>query len=170
MTETSTPLFRGASPSGRGWELLRQQLVPRDGDASFEEVREELAVRDAVARYFYAFDQGDLEATMAMFVDEAELESPRGTVRGKEAVRAAYVDMMAAAHHRFHYLSNQVVRLSADLREAVVTSYHYALLAPTAGPPKVLGGIIADRLLKTSGGWRFAHRTTTVELSYDLDV
>jgi uncharacterized protein (TIGR02246 family) len=170
MTEVGAQLFREGSLDHPGWELIRQQMVPPEREASLEDLREQQAVRDAVTRYYYAWDQGDLDAVVAMFTDDCVLTTDRGTARGREAVREYYETTFQAANHRLHYITNQVVRLADDRREALVTSYHYALLQPTSGPPKAVGGVAADRLVKTEGRWKLAERTASIDVSFELHV
>lgn len=170
MPEVGAQLFREGALRGPAWELIRQQMVPPERPASLEDLREEQAVRDAVTRYYYAWDQGDLDAVVAMFTGDCVLTTERGAVRGPEAVREHYEATFRAAQHRLHYITNQVVRLAAGGREALVTSYHHALLQPTAGPPKAVGGVAADRLVKTEGHWRIAERTASIDVSFELHV
>jgi uncharacterized protein (TIGR02246 family) len=168
MSENPSNLFAPSAFTGAAWDHVRDHAASARGEATLEGIREELAVRDAIARYFYAFDGGDLDATMAMFIDDCELINARGTVQGRGAVREAYEAMVQSTPHRLHYNSNQVVRLSADRREAVVTSYHHAIVESADGPPKALGGTIADRLVKTDDGWKFAARFTSADFTVEL--
>jgi uncharacterized protein (TIGR02246 family) len=167
MTGLGTGVFTAGSHTGPPWELIRQQMVPSER-SSLEDLREELDVRDAVTRYYYAWDQGDLDATLAMFTDDCVLETVHGTMQGREAARQHYEERIRAAPHRFHYINNQVVRLSADRREALVTSYHHAILDAVSGPAKAVGGVSADQMVKTEGGWRIAARTASIDFSFDV--
>jgi uncharacterized protein (TIGR02246 family) len=167
MTDLGAGLFTEGAHTGPAWELIRQQMVPSER-ASLEDLREELAVRDAATRYYYAWDQGDLDATLAMFTDDCVLTTAHETVQGRAAAREHYVERIRAAPHRFHYITNQVVRLSADRREALVTSYHHAFLDSVSGPAKAVGGVTADQMVKTDSGWKIAARTASIDFSFEL--
>jgi uncharacterized protein (TIGR02246 family) len=170
MTDLGAQLFREGALDGPGWELIRQQMATPERAASLQDLLEDRAIRDAIARYYYAWDQGDLDAMLAMFTDDCVVMAERGPVRGQEAVREHYEATFQATPHRLHYITNQVVRLAADRQEALVTSYHYALLQPTSGPPKAVGGVTADRMAKTGSGWQIAERTASIDVSFELHV
>jgi uncharacterized protein (TIGR02246 family) len=164
-------LFRPTAGSGAVWDLAREQLSgPRSSDASLDALREELAVREALARYTYSFDSGDLDAVMTFFTDDCAVTDRHGTTHtGTDEVRANYKQMIDTIQRRFHLWSNVVIRLSDDLQDAWRIAYFYAYLAPTSGPPQAVGGPIVDHMVKRDGQWRIRERSVTVDLEHTVD-
>jgi hypothetical protein len=162
------PFLAGAQ-TGPGWDAINEQLArPRNQRPTLDEVREELAVRDMVARYVYTFDQGDLEGVLQFFTDDCVISSPRGSVSGSVENRANYEHLIGDYRHRQHFLTNVVVRLFDGLREGVVTCYHQAVLQPEEGSAGMVGGVLVDRVVKVGGGWKIAARTSTIDLAYEV--
>jgi ketosteroid isomerase-like protein len=129
-----------------------------------------LAVREALARYTYSFDRGDLEAVMTFFTDDCVVTDRHGTRHsGPAEVRANYKRLIDSVKGRFHLWSNVVVCLSDGLREASRIAYFYAHLATAGGPPQALGGPIVDHLVKQDGEWRIRERSVTVDLEHTVD-
>jgi len=154
------------------WDLARDQLSrPRSTDASLDELREELAVREALARYTYSFDQGDLDGVLTFFTDDSVVIDRHGkTHTGFDEVRANYKRLIETTHRRFHLWTNVVVRFSEGLREAWQIAYFHAYLEPLGGPPQALGGRAADHMVKRDGQWRMRQRSVSVDLDYALDA
>jgi ketosteroid isomerase-like protein len=172
MTDTRSSLFLPTAGSGAVWDLAREQLSrPRSTDASLDELRQELAIREALARYTYSFDGGDLDAVMTFFTDDSAVTDRHGTTHtGFDEVRANYQRLIETTHRRFHLWTNVVVRLSDGLREAWRIAYFHAYLEPIGGPPQALGGAVADHMVKRDGEWRMRERSVSVDLDYALDA
>jgi uncharacterized protein (TIGR02246 family) len=170
MTDTISPVFLPTAGSGAAWDLAREQVSrPRSSDASLDELREELAVQEALALYTYSFDQGDLEAVLTFFTDDCSVTDRHGnTHTGPDELRANYDQMIRTVHRRFHMWSNVVVRLDDGLQEAWRIAYYYAYLAQIGEPPRAVGGPVADHLLKWNGKWRIRERHVAVDLDHAL--
>jgi uncharacterized protein (TIGR02246 family) len=171
MTDTRSPVFLPTAGSGAAWDLTHEQLSrPRSREASLDELREELALREALARYTYSFDQGDLDAVMTFFADDCVVTDRHGTTHtGTDEVRANYKRLIETTHRRFHVWSNVVVRLADDLREARRVAYFYACLAPVGATPQAVGGPLVDHMVKQDGDWKIRERTVGVDLDYAID-
>src|SRR5215211_6560375 len=104
MTDTRSPVFLPTAGSGAAWDLAREQLSrPRSSDASLDALREELAVREALAQYTYSFDSGDLDAVMTFFTDDCVVTDRHGTTHtGPDEVRANYKRLIGTVDRRFH--------------------------------------------------------------------
>jgi ketosteroid isomerase-like protein len=172
MTDTCSALFVPTAGSGAAWDLAREQLSrPRSTDASLDELREELAVREALARYTYSFDQGVLDAVMTFFADDCAVTDRHGTTHtGTDEVRANYKKLIETTPRRFHVWSNVVVRLADDPREAWRVAYFYAYLAPIGATPQAVGGPLVDHMVKQDGDWKIRERTVGVDLEYAIDA
>ncbi len=170
MTDIRSSLFLPTAGSGAVWDLARKQLSrPRNTEASLDELREELAVREALARYTYSFDQGDLDAVMTFFTDDCVVTDRHGTIhKGIDEARANYAKLIDTVPRRFHVWSSVVVRLSDGLQDGWRISYFYAYLEPTGEPPEAVGGPVVDRMVKVNGEWRIRERSVTVDLDYAL--
>jgi uncharacterized protein (TIGR02246 family) len=170
MTDTRSPLFAPTAGSGPVWDRAREELSrPRSRDASIDELREELAVREALARYTYSFDGGDLDAVMTYFADDCATMDRHGmTHTGRDAVRANYKKMIESIPRRFHVWTNVVVRLSDGLQGGWRIAYFYAYLDAVGEPPHAVGGVVADQMVKEDGDWRIRERSVTVDLDHAL--
>jgi uncharacterized protein (TIGR02246 family) len=170
MTDTRSSLFLPTAGTGATWDLAREQLShSRNGDASLDQLREELALREALARYTYAFDQGELDAVMSFFADECAVTDRHGvTHTGTDEVRANYKRLIETTHRRFHVWTNVVVRLSDGLRDAWRIAYFYACLEPRGETAHAVGGPVTDHMVKQDGEWRIRERSVSVDLDYEL--
>jgi ketosteroid isomerase-like protein len=171
MTDTRSPLFLPTAGSGAAWDLTREHLSrPRSSEASLDELREELALNEALARYTYSFDQGELDAVMTFFSDDCFVTDRHGTTHtGTDEVRANYKKLIETTHRRFHVWSNVVVRLADGLREAWRIAYFYAYLAPIGATPQAVGGPLVDHMVKQDGDWKIRERTVGVDLDHALN-
>jgi hypothetical protein len=165
MTEATVPVFLSTAFSGPAWDRARGQLSQsRSGDASLDEVREELVLRDLFARYTYILDQGDVDALMTYFTDDCILKNPRGTCRGTAEIRANYEKLLRPTDRRLHWWSNVMTRVSDDLRHGWVTSYFYSLHQPVDEPFRTAAGLVADEWVKLDDAWRICDRAITVDI------
>jgi ketosteroid isomerase-like protein len=170
MTDTRSSLFLPTAGTGATWDRAREQLShSRNGDASLDQLREELALREALSRYTYAFDQGELDAVMTFFAYDCAVTDRHGvTHTGTDEVRANYKRLIETTHRRFHVWTNVVVRFSDGLREGWRIAYFYAYLAAVDEPPHAVGGVVADHMAKEGGEWRIRERSVTVDLDHAL--
>jgi len=170
MSEDHSEGFLPNAHAGPAWERARELLVqPYRDDASLAAVREEMAVRDLLHRYHYSWDQRDLDGILGHFTDDCVITDQGGvTTAGIAAIRARYERQMETTDHRFHLLSNIIVRLAADLRSGEVTWYHYAVLQKAGALPLGHGGLVADRVVKRDGEWKISARSTGVDLIHPI--
>ena len=90
--------------------------------------------------------------------DTHELRGPAAIVAFLTSTKASLAASSSAAGRIRHHVSS--LRLTFASPDAVrATSYFLAVTA--AGPDH--WGLYRDRLVRSGGGWRFAHRATVVE-------
>lgn len=122
-----------------------------------------LGIMDLFARYTWAYDRGDADAYAEAFVEDGEMGSGDGAVKG----RAAIVDMIKTyfarrgadgwQHHNDH--------LHIEMKDgrAVVHSYWIVLEHIVDGDthrPRTLGFYVTE-CVKKDGVWYIARRVTT---------
>ena len=126
-----------------------------------------LAILEQIARYSYAWDDRDLEAYIALFVEGASFvvdpELPGGpsvNATGHEAIRAWARERMDARkpgvqvrHHQSGTLFDELGEDQARTRTMLLTSR----VGPDGEPPG--SGVYYDEWRRTAEGWRFAKRT-----------
>ena len=126
-----------------------------------------LAILEQIARYSYAWDDRDLEAYIALFVEGASFvvdpELPGGPsvdATGHEAIRTWARERMDARkpgvqvrHHQSGTLFDELGEDQARTRTMLLTSR----VGPDGEPPG--SGVYYDEWRRTAEGWRFAKRT-----------
>jgi ketosteroid isomerase-like protein len=167
MAEATSEVFLKSAYTGAGWEPTRRILEnPRKDGASLEELREEMAIRDLVARFNHAIDLHDFDGMMRCLTDDCVVTTSRGTVSGIEAVRKDYEEHFSEVR-RFHVWSNVVVQLSDDLRSGGVTSNFFAIQARDEGAVGV-GGVLAQKVRKENGSWKIYEREGSADLKCQI--
>ena len=126
-----------------------------------------LAILEQIARYSYAWDDRDLDAYIALFVEDASFvvdpELPGGpsvNATGHEAIRVWARERMDARkpgvqvrHHQSGTLFDELGEDQARTRTMLLTSR----VGPDGEPPG--SGIYYDEWRRTAEGWRFTKRT-----------
>jgi hypothetical protein len=106
---------------------------------------------------------------MVQFVtDDCVWTNPRGTLAGAQAIRADYAEHFSVSSRRSHVWSNVIVRLSDDLRSGGAASNFFAVLETDGKPPRLVGGLAADQLVKRDGEWKICVRNVTANFSVNL--
>lgn len=115
-------------------------------------------IRDIIAAYAQALDDGRTDDVVATFCPDATVSLP-GTdvIRGHDAIRAAYAAMTPRRPQR-HVVTNTVVS-EVDDHTAKATSDVLVLGRGEAGWVVHLVGRYTDDLRLIDGGWRFAARS-----------
>lgn len=153
---------------------IHQKLVslPVNRGGSLEErthsLEDELSVIDTLARYTYFYDGNDLDSTMTVFHQDCLLVNPRGTYRGKEAVRRNYAYLISQRKFGFHYASNIATRILEGGQEGWMTAYYYYIEVAKDGSMSATGGTYADRLVKVDGKWEIIERRITYNYRHAL--
>ena len=123
---------------------------------------DDAAIRNVVARLAQLADEGDLEEYTGLFADDALWEMPGAAIRGRENLLAGAIERRAAGtvgpgSNTRHVITTQAV--SVDGNEATSDAYWQFWVNTAAEPSVALFGTYRDRLVRTEGGWKLAHRT-----------
>lgn len=124
---------------------------------------DKVEIVEVLARFDLAVDSADIEAYVALFTENAVLETNGTTARGHEALRALFVEETTLARGRRHLSLNPVV-LSTEGDSATATSYLVVIEAEKA-PAVVASGVFFDTLQRVDGRWKLARRKLVVDPS-----
>lgn len=126
-------------------------------------IEDRLAILDLTIRYAWAIDSRSWSQLDDVFAPDATAEltdplSSRDAI--KERVRRALEPLDASQH----FVSNHRVRVHGDsgFCECYVLAQHVRRSTP-GSRTYIVGGRYEDRLVRTSQGWRIAHRKLVVD-------
>ena len=124
-------------------------------EESWKRIGDQLAIRELVARYNYAIDEGRPEEWVATFVPEGTFESSAlGTHTGTDALLNFAHGYIAAFTGR-HCTSDFVIDVDGD----DARSRCYLIAVNNAAAPIIsTTAVYEDVLRRTPDGWRFVHR------------
>lgn len=136
--------------------------------------RDRAEIEDLMARYLFAMDWNDFDTYADLFTEDGTLEFARGTVTGRENIRAAarefkqavagiYTDVDGKPAVLRHVLCHSVIRVEGD------RAWHTGLWFETANdgarhssgrltPTLGTFGIYEDELVRVAGEWKFSYR------------
>lgn len=119
------------------------------------------AIRDLLARYTYNGDRGRVTELAACFADEGVLEYPGDRAQGPEAIAAALGNGSGTRNPALtfvrHHITNPLIEVNGD----AATARSYFAVHCDIGLDH--SGTYSDRLVRTAGGWRIAHRLVRVD-------
>src|SRR5579875_1883053 len=151
------------------WAPFRRQVArPAAGGASeqrLQRIEDEQAVRDLIAQYAFSYDSADVDGVMALFTDDAVLVNARGTFSGRQAIDDNYRWVNAQRTAGFHFITNSIVRVDDDGRQAWLTAYFQSWAVDLVGEQRALLGTYAMRLVKHHGAWMIADCRITGDIS-----
>ncbi|HVU72587.1 MAG TPA: nuclear transport factor 2 family protein [Mycobacteriales bacterium] len=123
---------------------------------SFAEVAE--SVRNTIAAYTHALDDGRVDDVVATFWPEASIDlAGMGAHEGEDALRAAYTKWKPRGAQRHLVLNTHITSWSET--EASATSDVVFLFRGEAGWAVHMVGRYTDELRQRGGEWRFSRRT-----------
>jgi hypothetical protein len=132
--------------SGAGW------MQAQSGAGSLT-AQDYIDIQQLYARYNWAIDAGDVEAYVALYTPDGSFN----TFNGADGLRT-FMKGRAAGTRR-HWNSNLVITPSPEGANGKV---YLALVDVALKPPAISAAArYEDRLVKTSGGWRFKSRKTS---------
>ena len=122
---------------------------------------DDAAIRNVVARLAILADEGDLDEYVDLFTDDARWDMPVGELQGRENLLAGAIERRAAGtvgpgSNTRHVITTQAVAVDGD--EAASDSYFQFWVNTATEPSIALFGTYQDRLVRTGGGWKLAHR------------
>jgi hypothetical protein len=119
---------------------------------------DQIEIRELVARYNYAIDEGRPEEWVSTFVPDGTFESAAlGSHTGPDALLAFATGYIAAVEGR-HCTTDFVVEVDGD--DARSRCYLIAV-NNSAAPIVSTTAVYEDVLRRTTDGWRFVHRKVT---------
>ena len=145
--------------------------------AALQEAIDKLAIGELQSRYMYALDWRDPDLFASLFTENAILEWAEGKAKGRDEIRAASAQMRAfysklaegsapkKPPRLRHFVTNRVFEINGD--HARSWAYWLDLNNDNVQRwPYVAGyGYYVDDLVRTAGGWRFARRQVTNEIT-----
>jgi len=123
-------------------------------------LEEKDAIREVLAQYCFALDEGRFDDMAALFTEDGTWDTAFGSATGRpaivELVKAIRARAPASAPRGIHMVANVVIAL--DGARARVRS-NWTVVQNSADGPKVgSGGGYADEMIKQDGRWRFELR------------
>jgi SnoaL-like domain len=128
-----------------------------------DEIADRLAIVDVTIAYCWALDTREFDALDDVFTPEATAVLAAPELHGVEAIKRRIETALTKLDDSQHMVSNHDVRVDGDT--ATCRCYLHAQhvrRAASGGPNYVIAGRYEDRLVRTTAGWRIAHRTLTV--------
>jgi 3-phenylpropionate/cinnamic acid dioxygenase small subunit len=133
---------------------------------TIEEIADRLAIADVLYRYATALDTRDWELLREVFMPDAvtEYEGDVGSFTGVDQTIAIVSEYLGGYDATQHLISNIVVDVDGDVAQSTcyLHAEHYMTNQRIGGNTLEIGGTYRDRLVRTDGGWRIAHRYLAV--------
>ena len=134
--------------------------------------QDRIAVEDVMARYVWAVDSLDPEGYVAVFTEDAVIDSNGSISKGHQEIRKIVTSLMQRrddnrakglpTSNLYHVISNVRITFPKD-GEAVHQSYWQTVRRDEDGKMTAAAmGRSEDRLVKRSGKWLIQSRTLTV--------
>ncbi|MGA8399926.1 MAG: nuclear transport factor 2 family protein [Stellaceae bacterium] len=123
-------------------------------------LEEKDAIREVMARYCFALDDGRFADMAALFTEDGTWQTFFGKATGRKAIAEFAAGLRA---HRtenpraIHHVTNIVITL--DGNTAKVRSNWTTVQNSPEGPKIGSGGAYDDDMVKLGGGWFFKYRT-----------
>jgi len=128
-------------------------------EATVRSLADEAAIRDLARRYAHCVWQKDAAGAIALFAEDAEMDTgDRPVIRGRAALLKAYDEMFAASELR-PTVHNHVIDLHGD--DAAGACY-LDLRAVIDGKDMIGAGYYHDRYVRTGETWKFQSRKLTM--------
>ena len=142
-----------------------------------EAATDKLEIGELQSRYMFALDWREPDLFASLFTEDAVLEWAEGHAAGRDAIRAACVQMREfysklaegtapkKPPRLRHFVGNRVIDVHGD--NARAWAYWLDLNNDNVqrGPYVAGYGYYVDDLLRTSDGWRFTRRKVTNEIT-----
>jgi uncharacterized protein (TIGR02246 family) len=129
------------------------------------------AIHDLFTRYCCALDNGEVEAVVDCFTEDAVLKSPMIDLKGHAEIRAfaaRFAAMRAAGTQFRHLVANIAVDIDGDRARA--TAYLLVVISKDGGHRTLPPGRYECDLVKKTGTWRFSRRLVFHDHDYELEA
>jgi ketosteroid isomerase-like protein len=116
-----------------------------------------IALHELRARYNHHYDDGDLDAFIALFAEDGLLQlAHTGFARGHDELRASLAGAMEFAEFACHFTADELTEFTGP--DTARGKSRFAV--HTGRNPNIQGaGTYHDEYRRTPEGWRFASRT-----------
>lgn len=141
-------------------------------DDATREALDRHLILETISRYGYHYDEGDLDAFVELFTDDAVVDITPDPgffplpLRGREAIRLAYAGRLAEVRRtaqRRHVQTNTIIHELNDAR-ARASTFLSVFSVPHGGLAEVRGtGVYDDVLVRHGGRWLLADRRLTMD-------
>ncbi|MGA0839116.1 MAG: nuclear transport factor 2 family protein [Pseudomonadales bacterium] len=135
---------------------------------------DQVAIEQLLNRYCHKLDQGDIDAVVALFADNAVLDpvyEGSGLHEGRAAIRAWYqrygANTIAAVRGLRHKISTAMIDVDGDSATSVCYLDADSVSKDT-GKRSLVGGRYEDRFVRTDAGWRLQHRRILIDYASTL--
>lgn len=122
------------------------------------------AIRHLLALYTFNGDRGRISALAACFAPDGVLQFPGMTATGEAEIVAA-LSRAESSESRRSFVRHHTTNALIDVKGDAATSRSYFTVWSNNGPDHA--GTYSDRLVRTSQGWRFAHRLVRIDWQSD---
>jgi ketosteroid isomerase-like protein len=130
-------------------------MIESTGEAKLRELADLEAIRDLGRRYAHCVWQKDVPGAIALFTDDAEMDTgDRPPIIGRADLLKSYEEMFAANDFR-PFVHNHVVEI--DGNSATGTCY-LDLRSVVDGKAMTGHGFYKDRYVRVDDGWKFTYR------------
>jgi uncharacterized protein (TIGR02246 family) len=130
-------------------------------DKSLGVLEEKDAIREVLARYCFALDDGKFAEMAALFTEDGTWHTAFGKATGRAAIAEFAAGLRAhrpgATPRAIHHVTNVVITLDGDT--AKVRSNWTTVQNSPEGPKVGSGGAYDDDMVKVDGSWFFRYRT-----------
>ena len=123
------------------------------------------ALLDLIARYNLAADEKDVEATVALYTADGQIEGDMATGPGHAGLREGLPDIFASEPGLKRHLANNVAFLGVDAGGEVRVRYVLLVMEASTITLSIATSLIHDRFRKVGGQWRVAHHHIAVDPS-----
>lgn len=117
-------------------------------------------IRERYSAYSDAAFQGDMDAWLACWSDDGLWEIFGNPVRGKDGLRAQWVETLSTIDHMAFFSEIGSIEVEGD--RATARSYTNEIVALKSGDLMKVIGQYSDNLVKQNGVWLFSQRIHTV--------
>jgi hypothetical protein len=126
-------------------------------DDTLDQIRDRLAVTEAVYRYPTSVDAGDWAALRAAFVDDARVRFGNGDwIVGADVLVRGLQSHMKESLARHHLVSVYRVEVNGDDATALSYATSHVVMASDPGLSRVSVGRYHEQLVRTSAGWKIS--------------
>lgn len=126
-------------------------------ETGIQTLRDELSIRELVARYSDAVGRRDEKAWSETWVEDAVWNVGPNRAEGRESIVETWSTLMNLFRFVMQLPQSGVVTLDGDAAEG---TWHVLELGwPAEGDATCTLGIYRDRYRRTPAGWRFAERS-----------